>query len=177
MTIEGRIIELGENINIDLRPITQIMNKIGAELIDASIIGKSPALCLPGKIYLDLNKFETISNDELVPFILLHEIAHYKRFTNPYLDLDNKTKNIGLMTVDEYCELVIKEEMLADRWASLMYYIIYKNKFPKELTQKLGEQTQLNRYVSGLKNIYNAFSHYGDECRDIMSKNFIKYVR
>ena len=114
MTIEGRIIELGENINIDLRPITQIMNKIGAELIDASIIGTSPALCLPGRIYLDLNKLETISNDELVPFILLHEIAHYKRFTNPYLDLDNKTKNIGLMTVDEYCELVIKEEILAD---------------------------------------------------------------
>ena len=88
MGIKNKIIELGDNINIDLRPITHIMNKIGVHLIDASIVGTTPALCVPGKIYLDLNKIKSIRSYELVPFIMLHEIAHFKRYTNPYLDLD-----------------------------------------------------------------------------------------
>ena len=177
MGIKNKIIELGDNINIDLRPITHIMNKIGVHLIDASIVGTTPALCVPGKIYLDLNKIKSIRSYELVPFIMLHEIAHFKRYTNPYLDLDIKTRNIGLLSVDEYCDTVINEELFADRWASLMYYMIYKKQFPIKLTQKLGNKEFLDRYVENIKIIYKAFSHNGDDCRDIMLENFIKYVR
>ena len=71
---------------------------------------------------------------------MLHEIAHFKRYTNPYLDLDIKTRDIGLLSVDEYCDTVINEELFADRWASLMYYMIYKKQFPIKLTQKLGDK-------------------------------------
>lgn len=179
MSVKDKIISLGDGINIDLRPITHIIHKIDAEVVDASIVGGAMGFTIPDKIYLDLNKLEEFYNNkkELIPFIILHEIAHYKRFSNPDLDLKDKTKNISLMTESEYCYMVITEELFADRWASLMYYVIYKNDLPTEIQLELKNKRTIDRLNNSAISTYKELYNYGVEYIDVMINKLVNYVR
>ena len=72
MGVKNDIIGLGDEINIDLRPITHIINKIDADVINASITGTVYGFTVPDKIYLDLNKLTDVNLKESIPFIILH---------------------------------------------------------------------------------------------------------
>lgn len=177
MGVKNEIIVLGDEINIDLRPITHIINKIGADVINTSITGTAYGFTIPDKIYLDLNKLSNIKLKESIPFIMLHEIAHYKRFATPELGLAEKTKNISLLTEDEYCSIVITEESFANRWASLMYRIIYKKSLPDDLYNLINSDPRFTKLKNNSVIMYDKLSKYGEVYMDFVINKLVNYVR
>jgi hypothetical protein len=177
MGVKNEIISLGDEINIDLRPITHIINKIGADVINASIVGTAYGFTIPDKIYLDLNKLSNVNLKELIPFIMLHEIAHHKRFATPDLCLAEKTKNISLLTEDEYCTIVITEELFANRWASLMYRVIYKESLPDDLYNLINSDDRFTKLKNNSVIMYNELYKYGEVYMDFVINKLVNYVR
>lgn len=177
MGVKNEIIGLGDEINIDLRPITHIINKIGADVINTSITGTAYGFTIPDKIYLDLNKLSNIKLKELIPFIILHEIAHYKRFATPELGLAEKTKNISLLTEYEYCAIVITEELFANRWASLMYRVIYKESLPDDLYNLINSDDRFTKLKNNSVIMYNELSKYGEVYMNFVINKLVNYVR
>ena len=177
MGVKNDIIDLGDEINIDLRPITHIINKIDADVINASITGTAYGFTIPDKIYLDLKKLSNVNLKESIPFIILHEIAHYKRFATPELDLTEKTKNISLLTKDEYCTIVITEESFANRWASLMYRDIYKESLPDDLYNFINSDPRFTKLKNNSVIMYEELSKYGEDYMDFIINKLVNYVR
>jgi hypothetical protein len=85
-------------------------------------------------IYLDLSKLDRLA-DNFVFYIVLHEMAHLKRIQKM-----GKLAMLAKLSADNfnvYFNHIITEEIIADRYASLMFYGLNKELFPVEMTQQL----------------------------------------
>jgi hypothetical protein len=55
---------------------------------------------------------------------------------------------------EKFCHHVIHEEIVADRYATYVYYLLNKEIFPKEATQQLDMEINKRRYQSTIKDLF-----------------------
>ena len=95
-------------------------------------------------VYINLDAIN-IYPDNLLYFIILHEIGHYKRIERMG-GKDGVIKMLSIEDLDAFCEHIIGEEIFADRYACFLYQILTKAKFPREATQNLHIKYVQERY-------------------------------
>ena len=95
-------------------------------------------------IYFNVEMTLEHYNTDMVYFGILHEIAHYKRIQRM-----GKAKVIELLSVEDFEKFaghVIGEEIIADRYASRLFYRLNQIKYPKYMTQQLENKEVQSMY-------------------------------
>ncbi len=118
------------------------MEFLGIPFYNRRLVGAIGLATFDG-IYLDIKKFNTYPNSVLF-FVILHEIAHYKRFIR--FGKAYMVKMISIDDFDIFFDYVVNEEMTADRYASFIYYKMNKEKYPKQYTQQLDDSYKKEQY-------------------------------
>lgn len=113
--------------------------------IENSELNEALGLATLYGLHIDISKMkERYIPEQLILFIILHEIAHYKRMLKfgkqYYLNLLSRTD------FESFFDSVIEEEVFADRWASLMYYKLNGKVYPKFMTQQLDKPEVQKKY-------------------------------
>lgn len=150
---------IDENIKINLATLHGNLNFIGLlEFMEQSGIPfKSRKLKGPlglasfDGIYLDLNQIGCYPSS-LLFFIILHEMAHYKRITK-----FGKSKIVSLLSETDFelfVDHVVGEEIIADRYGCLMYRYFNGKTFPREATQNLHLPYKREKYKTVASLLY-----------------------
>jgi len=88
----------------------------------------------------ELNRY----NDSIIFYVILHEIAHYKRIQK--MGKEALIKALSAENFETFFEHVVGEEIIADRYASLLYLWFNKETFPSIWTQELFKEDKRNNY-------------------------------
>lgn len=104
------------------------------------------------KIHLDIINIES-KPIMLRYFIILHEIAHYKRLIKK--GLDYHLHFLSSNNVNNLYNHLLNEEIIADNYASYVFNKLNDIKYPYEMTQ------QLKEYENKIKFINTAYSLMG----------------
>jgi len=179
MSFEDFIHRLNNMSLLNFETILTIINESNIKIINACLSDDIVGLTTLECIYIDIYDILTrLSVGEInlhkVFFILLHEIAHKKRIDKHGVDYHLNM----LITPDfkSFHEFIIGEELFADRWASLVFYVINQTKFHISQTQGLHITSNKELYINSLKETHNLFKatnfNYGD-----MIKQFLIYIR
>lgn len=103
-------------------------------------------------IFLDMDMICRY-DDKLLYFIILHETSHYKRIIKKG-GKDGVIKTLSEEDFDVFFNSVVEEEIVADRYASLLYYQFNKISWPREATQQLNLGYKQENYVPIAKLLY-----------------------
>lgn len=149
---EGLLAKHGE---VNFKAIIAFMDSTGIEFRDRKLtwpLGVATFYCL----YLDLehlNKYD----DKIIAFVILHEIAHYKRIARV-----GKDKTIEILSTedfDEFCKYVINEEIIADRYSCLLYQKFNGFSFPRKATQQLEIPERQIKYREIAKQLFGVIKN------------------
>ena len=172
MEINEKIKKLTEDSGLDFSIIFDISN---VKIRDAKLHSTIYGLASYKEVFIDIDKMIDTIDYELSLFIILHEIAHYKRISkmglNKYLD------NITNEDIIVFLDFIIQEEIFADRWASLVFYLKTGKEFPRNKTQRLDDKYNREKYERRLgpsHEIYRGKNLYDYE--EIL-KNYVIDVR
>jgi hypothetical protein len=133
--------------------------------IDASLPYRIYGIALWDKILFDSEQIKWLSEEKKL-FFVLHELCHHLRFQKT-----NKEEFFRVFASDDLDELadsVIKEEIIADKYACFTFYKLTGNTFDKQFTQKLEQEENRLRYKDLVKNFM--FKKFKNE------EDYIKYV-
>lgn len=100
-------------------------------------------------VYLNLEQLNRVPNS-LYCFVILHEIAHYKRIAK--LGKDDLIKNLSSDNFDVFCNYIINEEIIADRYGCYTYKCITDKIYPQHETQQLNRDYKKEQYKLMIKN-------------------------
>ena len=138
--------------DLDFKCLVSIMKESGIPFYNKRLreaIGLTSFTC----IYVDLDKLTHKYNyDMLIYFVFLHEMCHFKRISK------YGVKHFVTMLSDEdfnsFAEHLLYEEVLADRYASLMFKILNGTQYPKYLTQNLDDKNNRADYKSKSRELF-----------------------
>jgi hypothetical protein len=179
MSFEDFIYRLNNMSLLNFEAILKITNESDIKIINACLSDDIVGLTTLDCVYIDIYDILTrLSVGEInlqkVFFILLHEIAHKKRIDKHGVDY-----HLNMLTTSDFkrfYEFIIAEEIFADRWASLVFYLINQTKFHTSQTQGLHIISNKELYINNLKETHNLFKatnfNYGE-----MIKQFLIYIR
>jgi len=143
MTFEKFLNEKTKLTGLKFNSILDITDELDVSFQDKKLHNSLGLATLYG-LYYDSIKFSKHNiDDKLIMFILLHEIAHYKRMVK--LGKEFYLKELSIDDYDEFCESILYEEVFADRWARLMFYKLNNELYPIEMTQQL--ELNYNRII------------------------------
>jgi len=172
MDIKEKIEKLSKDSGLDF---SIIFNVSDVKITDAKLHDTIYGLASYKEVFIDINKMVNRIDYELSLFIILHEIAHYKRITkmgfSKYLD------NITNEDIIVFLDFIIQEEIFADRWASLVFYLKTGKEFPRNKTQRLDDKCNREKYERRLgpsHEVYKGKTVYDYE--EIL-KNYVIDVR
>ena len=179
MSFEGFIHRLNNMSLLNFETILTIINESNIKIINACLSDDIVGLTTLDCIYIDIYDILTrVSVGEInlhkVFFILLHEIAHKKRIDKHGVDY-----HLNMLTTSDFKsfhEFIIAEELFADRWASLVFYLINQTKFHISQTQGLHITLNKELYINSLKETHNLFKATNFNYNK-MIKQFLIYIR
>lgn len=119
----------------------------------------------PNGIYLDLFRLSNY-NDKMIFFIILHEIAHYKRIAK--MGVDYMVDMLSDKDFDNFCSRVINEEIIADRYGCLLYQSFNKEVFPRDATQQLHLPNKELKYKNKLVNVFGVVQHNSENWDNLL---------
>lgn len=121
-------------------------------------------------IYLDMEKIDTYPNT-LLFFIILHEMAHYKRINK--MGKDIMLKNLSSDNFDEIFKHVINEEIFADRYACFIFNLFNKCEFPRSATQCLNELEKQIPYKETVMSIFGKIKNNEENYKNLVNSFLI----
>lgn len=101
------------------------------------------AIAFFDKVVVDTWQLEEMSCEKKL-YVLLHELCHALRFDK--VGKQNFLKKYITENIEELCDFVIYEEILADRYACFMFYRLTGNKFDWSRTQQLNLPENRKKY-------------------------------
>jgi hypothetical protein len=128
---------------LDFKALVAFMESTGINYQNRRMRGPM-GLATYHTVYVDLAVINQYP-DNLLYFIILHETAHYKRIERMG-GKDVVIKMLSIEDFEEFCQHVIGEEIVADRYACFVYQILTKFRFPREATQNLHMKHIQDRY-------------------------------
>ena len=96
------------------------------------------------EIILDLREL-CMKGDKFMFFVILHEMCHMKR-NAIFSNLDELINHYDIEDFDEFHNYFIKEEILADRFASILFFKLNKFPLPEQITQQLNLPSKQEEY-------------------------------
>jgi hypothetical protein len=114
------------------------------KVVDGSLVGNIKGFAIFDKIVVDKGKFYLLP-DTVQVFFLLHELCHSLRYDK--LGVEYHFKTLTNENFDEFADSVVNEELIADRYASIMFYKLTGLTYNRYLTQRLTEPYYRNMYV------------------------------
>ena len=120
------------------------------------------------KAYFDLGRLDE-TDDQLLFFVILHEYCHVLKIER--LGKDNMINQLSTNNFDEFLNHIINEEIVADRFASMMYYCYNKRQYPRYRTQRLEEKSQKDKYVNQVEDLFGKIKD--EETYDKMLNLFV----
>jgi len=110
------------------------------------------AIATPDIIFLDIDKMMSDYTDMMISFIILHEMGHYKRIQK--IGKANMLKYLSSNNFNFLHKYLVNEEMLADRYASSLYYKLIGDLFPRNLTQQLDKLYKQEQYRIAAQHLF-----------------------
>lgn len=171
--MDEKIIESLEKKIKDLnksKSLLTFMKEVGVSFKDASIIN-AYGIATFDSIFLDIEKLTNDVPERLFYFIILHEIAHYKRIKK--MGREAVIKNLSSDDMDILHKHLLYEEIFADRYASLLYYRLTGELYPKTLTQQLDNPFRQEEYRIVSKTIFGRIQNDENKYNELLN-SFIK---
>jgi len=124
------------------------------------IVSKDANFAYTGGIYLSKNSFKKTDEGYLIPildnpinyFIILHELGHYLHL-NKNLNIIKKFEETK--DFEGFFDIIIKEEIFADKFSSLNYYKLFGKTFKSPQTFNI--PFYLENYKKMIKIIYKKY--------------------
>jgi hypothetical protein len=92
-------------------------------------------------IHIDVDR---IYNDRMLYFIILHETSHYKRIQK--FGVKKIIENLSDENFENFFQFLLNEELVSDRYGSLLFYKFNGQEYPKSLTQELTNEMNKNKF-------------------------------
>lgn len=103
------------------------------------------------KAYFDMNKLR-FGDDQLVFFVILHEYCHVLKIEK--VGKEGMIKSLSTNELELFIEHIIYEEILADRFACLMFYLLNKELYPRYRTQMLDVMQYQVEFINRNKSLF-----------------------
>jgi hypothetical protein len=116
-------------------------------------------MTLPDRIYVDLYELRRLP-DNVVYFVLLHEIFHYKRYQQ--LGKQHFINQLSNPNFEELHNHIIDEEMAADKYGCEMYRLFNGQDYPVQLTQMLDDPYRRSMYEKNTKAFFGQIKSEAD---------------
>ena len=165
--IKKFLLEKSENSYLKFNLLYNWLTKINVTITNSKLKNAS-ALSTFDTIYIDLNQLNQYYKDELIYFIFIHEIAHYKRMCK--LGKDKILFNLSLNDFDLFSDSIISEEIIADRYASLLFYKFNGVLYPREHTQRLTENFFKTIYKKNTIKYFNVINNSEENYNNFIKK-------
>jgi hypothetical protein len=136
--------------NLEFGLLVKLLEDSKYEFIGGRLMGPM-GMATYRKAYFDLGRLVQ-ADDQMVFFVILHEYCHVLKIER--IGKDGMINQLATENFDEFLNHIINEEIIADRFASIMYYSYNKKPYPKYRTQRLEEQTQKEKYVSQVEDLF-----------------------
>jgi hypothetical protein len=117
-------------------------------------------------VFINLKRIKDF-HPAILFFIILHETAHHKRIQKM-----GKEKVINMLSnedFDAFCEHVIYEERVADRYACMVYGKMNGFEFPKAATQRLDEPERQQMYRSTASVLFGKIKNSEEEYNKLLN--------
>ncbi len=144
------LLERNEDSDLNFTKLVEMLETSEYEFI-GSVLRGPMGLATYKKAYFDMNRFDDEDN-QLIFFVILHEYCHVMK-----IDKIGKEEMISQLSEDDFnifCNHIIGEEILADRFGSFYYYQLNKRLYPRYRTQCLEDQDEKDSYMDQIIDIH-----------------------
>lgn len=162
--IKNHLLERDEHSHLDFKGLVAFLEEAEFEFVDVELVGPI-GMATVDKIYLDYDKLDA-TDDQMVFFIILHEYCHGLRMKKA-----GKEATIASLSLDDFDKMfehIVYEEILADRYGSLMYHKFNKESFPVYRTQRLTESGPKERYKQTIKPLHGMVDNDEEKYNKLM---------
>lgn len=138
-------VEIKEILNKRLNKLNVIrlisyMEDSGAKYINSKI-KNAYGMTSFDTVYIN---FDGIPNDIMLYFVIIHETSHYKRIKK--IGTEKILEKLSNSNFNEFYNFLLGEEIICDRYGSLLYYYFNNKKYPKHYTQCLDSDINKEKY-------------------------------
>lgn len=165
--LKKHLLERDNDGGLEFGLLVKLMEDSEYEFIACKLLGPM-GMATYKKAYFDLERLEN-TDDQLAFFVILHEYCHVLKIDR--VGKQGMIDQLSNENFDVFMSHIINEEIIADRFASLMYYCYNKQLFPKYRTQRLEEQKEKDYYVYQVEDLYGVIKD--EESYDKLLKKFI----
>jgi len=148
--LKTHLLERSKFSNLEFGLLVKLLEESEYEFIGGVLNGPM-GIATYRKAYFDLNRLD-LTDDQLTFFVILHEYCHVLKIER--VGKQGMVNQLSNENFDEFLNHIITEEIIADRFASMMYYCYNKRKYPKYRTQRLEEQSQKDKYVHQVGDLF-----------------------
>lgn len=172
--IDGDIIyfltDLDSKSNLDFLKLITFINENDIPIFSNELVSAFGIATFYG-IHLDIRLLKTISHD-IVFFIILHEIGHYKRIVKK-----GKQYHLHCLSdnnIDNLYNHILIEEMIADRYGSLVFRLLNGTTYPYEKTQRLRSISNQFKFYTTAQQMYNMVQNDEKKYNELINNFIIK---
>ena len=159
-----------KNGELDFKSLLKFMKESGIKFKNRKLV-KVYGIATYYAVYLDMDKLTSHFNNRMIWYIILHEIAHFKRIKK--IGKDNVIKFLSSEDFDEFCNHIIGEEIIADRYACFVFYLFHKETFPREATQQLEKLSRNLEYRGFIRGLFGKIKNDEENYKKLF-KSYIK---
>lgn len=162
--IKKHLLERDEKSHLNFKGLVSFLEESEFSFVDAEL-HEARGMATIDNIYLDLTKLN-YDDDQLIFFIILHEYCHGIRMKRM-----GKKEIISFLSEEDFdvmFEHVVGEEVLADRYGSLMYYHFNKEKYPRYRTQLLTETSNRVNYKDRVRPLHGMINNSEEKYNKLM---------
>jgi hypothetical protein len=148
-------------------PILEFMENSGIDFRNKRLngpLGVATYYC----VFIDLVRLTNGFNNNLIAYIILHEVGHYKRIAK--MGKEGIIKNLSLEDFNEFCKFVINEEIVADRYSSFVVYLLTKELYPREATQQLHREDRQKRYKHSVRTLFGIVKNNEENYKGLLER-------
>lgn len=114
-------------------------------------------------IHIDVDR---IRNDRMLYFIILHETSHYKRIQK--FGVKKIIENLSDENFENFFQFLLNEELVSDRYGSLLFYKFNGQEYPKSLTQELTNEMNKNKFRHSARYFFGAVQNSEERYKKFM---------
>ena len=126
----------------DFKTLISYMELSGFKFENKGLKGPVGLTTIDGVI-LDMSKLSTMT-DRMLYYVVLHEMAHMKRIDK--FGVETVLDFLSIEDFEEFHGYLVREEVLADRFASRMFFCFNSNVFQEYETQQLHLRYNQDKY-------------------------------
>ena len=167
--IAEHILKWHYECDLDFIKLLSFINENKIPIADSKLIN-ALGMATYYKIHLDIDHIE-FQPHKLRYFIILHEIAHYKRLQKKGLDYHlSKLSSDNLKDVYEH---IILEELIADRYAMKTFHTLIKEYYPYEETQRINDYGNKIKFMSSANALMGVLENNEDSYKKMINNHIM----